>query len=410
MAHPSAAAESDQQQQEHAAPGAAVIQDQLQRILSSPFFSGSRRSSSMLRHVVQQTLDGQSHELKERTLGVEVFHRSPDYDTNADPIVRLTASDIRKRLAQYYCEPEHEAALRIALPTGSYLPEFHWPESQQAGRPTESAAIRSQSKISSRKQWTIRLAGAAALLLLLLVVGVAHFYTNSTPVERFWKPLRKAHVPVLLCVGQPDHAMGELQGQQETVDSLGLYTLRGDRVTTADAIAAARLAGLLGSLRMAYTLQGADSTTFSDLRQGSNILISGADNPWTLRALHDLRFSFGADANQSKVHIWIADRQHPADHSLLVDFSQPYTSLSQDYAIIGRFQDPSTGRMAVIAAGIGANGTLSAAECLTDNNCLQSILHMDPSHGRNASAEAVLGTQVIGGRSGPPRVLAVHSW
>ena len=47
---------------------------------------------------MEQTLAENEDDLKERTLGVEVFHRPPDYDTNADPVVRLCAAEVRKRL------------------------------------------------------------------------------------------------------------------------------------------------------------------------------------------------------------------------------------------------------------------------------------------------------------------------
>ena len=83
-----------------------------------------------LRHVVERTLQGQTSDLKERTLGIDVFGRSPDYDPAADPVVRVSAGEIRKRIAQYYHEPGHETEIRIDLPLGSYLPEFHFPRSK----------------------------------------------------------------------------------------------------------------------------------------------------------------------------------------------------------------------------------------------------------------------------------------
>src|SRR5262245_4692029 len=75
---------------------------QLERLLANPLFRNSKRYPTLLRYVVERTLDGHPGELKERTLGVEVFGREPDYDTNLDPVVRITAAEIRKRLAQYY--------------------------------------------------------------------------------------------------------------------------------------------------------------------------------------------------------------------------------------------------------------------------------------------------------------------
>src|ERR1700753_899783 len=105
-----------------------AIQEQLERLLSNPHFSQSRRFPSFLRFVIGQTLRGQPELLKERTLGIEIFGRDADYDTASDPIVRVTATEIRKRIAQYYQEPGHESELRLSLPSGSYVPQFHWPQ------------------------------------------------------------------------------------------------------------------------------------------------------------------------------------------------------------------------------------------------------------------------------------------
>src|SRR6516225_4340704 len=110
----------------------AAIQAQLERILANPLFRNSRRYPSLLRYVVERTLDGHPGELKERTLGIEVFGREPDYDTNLDPVVRTTAAEIRKRLAQYYQDPNHETEPRIDLPLGSYAARFQAPPSRPA--------------------------------------------------------------------------------------------------------------------------------------------------------------------------------------------------------------------------------------------------------------------------------------
>ncbi len=112
----------------------AAIREQLERILLSPLFKNSKRYPNLLRYIVEHTLEGHKAELKERTLGVEVFARSPGYDTNADPIVRAAAGEIRKRIAQYYHEPGHESELRIDLVPGSYVPEFGMPAPTPAPR------------------------------------------------------------------------------------------------------------------------------------------------------------------------------------------------------------------------------------------------------------------------------------
>ena len=96
-----------------------AIRKQLERMLANSLFKNSKRYPNLLRYVVEHTLEGDPSELKERHLGVQVFGREPDYDTNADPIVRATAGEIRKRIAQYYHEQGHEAEIRIEL-----LPEI----------------------------------------------------------------------------------------------------------------------------------------------------------------------------------------------------------------------------------------------------------------------------------------------
>ena len=114
-----------------------MIREQLELLLESHLFRNSKRYPNMLRHIVERTLAGHSEEIKERSLGVVVFGRPPAYDCSADPVVRMSAAEIRKRLGQYYSEPRHRDQLRIELPVGSYIPEFHWPE----GNPPAAVAV-----------------------------------------------------------------------------------------------------------------------------------------------------------------------------------------------------------------------------------------------------------------------------
>ena len=109
LREPSALSEKEQE----------AVREQMNRLLANPFFSHSRRFPIFLRFVVEQTLAGAAENIKERTLGVEIFGRDAEYDTSVDPIVRVTAAEIRKRVAQYYQDPGHEREMRITLPQGS---------------------------------------------------------------------------------------------------------------------------------------------------------------------------------------------------------------------------------------------------------------------------------------------------
>ena len=106
---------------------AALVREQLNRLLAHPLFTNSKRYPVLLAYTVEQALLGNAGELKERTIGVEAFGREPNYDVNLDPVVRTTAAEVRKRLMQYYYSPDHAGELIIELPVGSYVPLFREP-------------------------------------------------------------------------------------------------------------------------------------------------------------------------------------------------------------------------------------------------------------------------------------------
>jgi hypothetical protein len=99
---------------------------ELEKVLRSQAFRSSERSRQFLAYVVRSSLAGQTDNLKERSIGVEVYHRKSNYATGEDPVVRISAGEVRKRLDQYYVSAPADTTLRIEIPRGSYAPEFHW--------------------------------------------------------------------------------------------------------------------------------------------------------------------------------------------------------------------------------------------------------------------------------------------
>ena len=114
-------------------PDPALVREQLRRLVAHPLFTNSKRYPVLLTYTVEQTLLGNASELKERTIGIEAFGREPVYDVNLDPVVRTAAAEVRKRLSQYYYNPDHAGELVIELPIGSYVPTFREPAASQAG-------------------------------------------------------------------------------------------------------------------------------------------------------------------------------------------------------------------------------------------------------------------------------------
>src|ERR1039458_7270814 len=103
-----------------------LIRQHLKEVLASHVFVASKRTQDFLELIVAHALEGGFDQLRERMIGAEMFGRPLSYDTGSDSIVRVKATDVRKKLAQYYAETKEQPPIRIELPSGSYVPRFHF--------------------------------------------------------------------------------------------------------------------------------------------------------------------------------------------------------------------------------------------------------------------------------------------
>ena len=95
---------------------------------------------AVLTFVVGKKLEGREDEIKERTIGIELFGRIADFETSGDSIVRVNASEVRRRLGQYY-QSRRTDPVQIVLPPGTYVPEFVFQEiAAPAARPVGRGA------------------------------------------------------------------------------------------------------------------------------------------------------------------------------------------------------------------------------------------------------------------------------
>ena len=405
-------------------PEKAAVQQQLEKLLATPLFNSSKRYPSFLKYVVTHSLAGQTDQLKERILGVEIFGRSADYDTNIDPIVRVTAAEIRKRIEQYYQDPKHSQEIRLYLPAGSYAPQYSWP-----GRPSglsagaTAALIRTddatlilppdaQSAVSKSGRAVLTVVKpAVAVLLLLLAVASAAIWSASRPpaLKQFWEPFVKSSEPVLFCIA--DQSQYSTIKLRDAADPQREVTLTDSMVTIIidDVSPLVNVAGLLRTYGKTYRVQGEATTSLTDLRRGPSVFIGAFDNGWTLRLTSPLRFHFANDKEMTQ--FWIEDRANPGKREWMLDRTvQQQTGTYKDYAIVARLMDPNTDQFVVVAAGIGRGGTVAAGEFLVDANRMEDMLKQVPQNWKQKNMEIVLESQVIQGRSGPPRIAAVHVW
>ncbi|MGD0616700.1 MAG: hypothetical protein ABSB67_03475 [Bryobacteraceae bacterium] len=388
--------------------GRRAIVEQLERLLANVRFKNSKRCPSLLRFLVEKTLEGRTEHLRERTLGIDVFGRSQDYDTNADPIVRATAGDIRKRIAQYYHEPGHENEIRIDLPSGSYVPEFHLPPVVKAQPAVRAAWL---------KRWWKPVVLAGAIIATAAGVVLLRPSIFYSPLERFWAPVVESSNTLLLCVGPADKLRESAQLEARATPSAAMTSDNapslGDLLSIhdlalQDATTLVRVAILVNTRGRTYRIQSDDTTTLSDLRAAPSVLIGAFNNQWTLRSAHQLRFSFEMDVATS--HYWIQDRQNPASRQWSIYNGLAYTKLNEDYAIVARFMNPATERMTVLAGGIGQYGTAAAGEFLTSEKCMKELAARAPENWDHKNVEAVIATRVIDGSTGRPHILATYFW
>jgi TolB-like protein len=139
-----------------AAIPAREVRRQLQRILASRPFAQTKRMSRFLRFTVEQTLAGHSGELKEFTIGLEVFDRGSGYDPGTDPIVRVEARRLRSKLSEYYKGEGRQDKVLIRFPKGGYAPVFEprLPAAQAAVEeaPEQTVAVLPFANLSAEEE------------------------------------------------------------------------------------------------------------------------------------------------------------------------------------------------------------------------------------------------------------------
>lgn len=397
--------------------------EQLERILESPHFRSSKRCSHFLRHVVERAGEHRLDSLKERTLGVEVFERDPNYDTNQDPVVRVTAGEVRKRLAQYYLEAGRGDAIRITMPSGSYIPEIQL-------APVRSEGAGGAPAPSRRPVRRARLLTAAAAVIgVALLAGVASIVLSSrkSGLDLFWDPVISSEKPVLICIGQPkayvfnSKVQGHLdrwfdpttnrQKLQPPISAIPLPEVVPawtNYIPLKDTQILLRLSGLLANKGKTVELAGARTLSLSDLRGRPVVLVGAFNNEWTARLGAQLRFYFDLDvANSAEL---VRDRQNPLRTDWKIVNAWPQRNITVDYGVVTRMVNPATEKTVVIVAGITHFATVAAGEFLIREEYFQQALAKAPSDWYRKNMQVVISADVISGASGPPKVQETHFW
>lgn len=386
------------------------VRREMEMLLQSPHFTSGKRYPSFLRYVVEEALSGRGDSLKERMIGVEVFHRPPDYDTNNDTVVRFTACEVRKRLALFYLESKAEHPIQIVLNSGSYVPEFlrkveNGAQSEALDATTQAGVLAEQIEPAFRPRWRW-LSGWRTWTLLLLFGVVAaggwfllsHATGQEQAIRQFWGPMENSAAPVLICPGtvvfSPTRPLGRAPATKydnETFVSLGT------------AVALGNVTGLFGQQRLKSVVQSASDVNLSALQAQPVVLIGAYTNPWTMQLINNLRFRFGAYSKQQ-----IYDSLNPSINWERAS-AEPFTG-PDDFALVARYHDPVVNNTVIVIAGLGIPGTVSAAEFATSPRYLDLLNSRLPRGWDQRNVEIVLKLKVVDNQSGPPSILTTYVW
>lgn len=405
----------------------ALVATELERLFESPEFRQSEQSKKLMKHLVEFSLDGEPVQLRERGIGAAVFGLEAGYDTAENPIVRVRANEVRKRLAKYY----HHAAnvqVRFEIPAGGYRVEFHVEEAPPSVALPEPIRIEPVTAIPPGRLPRPHRRYQTAGIGLIVVLGVVLLARDRSRdvVEQFWGPALDAKTPVVLCSGHPvvyrfsremqerirGASVNHFEGQTLEFRSPPDAVLHGrDVVSVPDqyiglgsAMAIAQLYGWLQREKHEAEIRFGNDLTFTDLRKSPAVLIGAYQNRWTIEFMRGLRFVFHTRDGAPVV------RDTTDGREWALPGLQENGQTKEDYVLITRLLRSPSGEFMIAAAGITQYGGQTVAEVLTKPAVLQAMLRGVSNNWEQRNLQLLMKIQVIGRTAGPPELIALHEW
>jgi hypothetical protein len=392
---------------------AEAVRKETAVLLNEQSFRTSDRCTKLLKYLVEETLHDNGALLKERRAGHEVFGRDPGYDTSADPIVRNVASEIRKRLRQFYSEHPETRAVRIELLPGTYILRFNFgvEELENTGSLPGQIPVGDQKVASpaievptaTGRQYRLSQLSFVLLLGFLLIGGIqiwhystAHAGPRVAAVPSFWQPVLSSNKEIFISVGH---------GHHDPIRPKDYSGLR--QITMTDLNAYENIGNYLRANNHPFQMQLDNATTMDQLRDRPVVLVGNINNEWVLRLTEKLRYHYvwGPEHEGFQDSVGIEDSQHPGviQWQLVRGTPHPF-----DFAIAERFKDSSTGDIIVCVAGAGSVGTQAASELITDPKFLDRLPKELSNPEKNI--QIILKTPIVDGISGPPEIITTYVW
>ena len=393
----------------------------LERILASPQLKRAARLREFLLYVGQRSIKDGLDQIHEQEIGYKVFGRPADYDTSLDNIVRVNASELRKRIDDYFESDGASETLIMEIPRGSYKPVFRQrtvepviepkfvAEPAAGSLPASTAAESPLSVSMKRDRWLLVLAAvlivalAAACWVLWSENRALHRSLNvnalqSTPaVATFWSGILSGRPNTDIILADTSFALIEDITRRsiplsdylsrDYINKIQSPELSQDR--RADlAMIVKRNNGSLGDFRAAQHVLALDASgknfhmysarDYSPaLVKQDNVILIGArkSNPWVDLFAGDMNFSAEYDSNRSVDFI----RNRAPSAGEQETYAPPPSPSTGGYCIVAYLPNPQQAGKVIILAGTDSAATEGAGDFITSEDQLsrfQKMLHV----------------------------------
>jgi hypothetical protein len=384
----------------------------IERVAASEQFSRSVRLRDFLLYVGRQSLKPDAPEIHEQEVGEQVFGRPSSYDRSQDNIVRVNATELRKRIELYFATTGAHEPLVFEIPRGSYKPVFR--QRQPAGTPAfqlpadSAAPVRAESGADvttrSHSRRTVHGAWAAVCLVLALtcvlllqqVIKMRKMlepWAGQPAVAMFWSGFINSHRQTDIVL--PDDSVSVIEDITGAPVFLPDYLNRGflrriqssamsgDRkqdltqifnhnLVTFGAVKAAQM--VLGEIPQGYPhyLTLARNFTADEVMRDNVVLVGGKKAvPWD--HLFDDQLNFVTDYDDVQGLGFVRNRHPRTGEQASYAVSGAPDNLT-GYATIAYVPNPSHTGRTLILAGTDSDATGAAAAFLTSEDQMNKLL------------------------------------
>lgn len=425
------------------------------RIAASGSLGRSQLLSDFLLYIVDRAIRGRTDQITEQQIGVAVFGRTEDYDSNDDNIVRSYARKLRKRIDDYFATEGQKEPLRLEIPRGGYAPIFseHASSQCQAENPAvtpnatllqsvkDTQLLESDSTESSSvpvlDTWLKIIRKISPSVFIALCVGLmlgvgTTLLLSKRPLlsgedaasHRLWKELFSKDRDTFIVpsddglvimqglVVRPVPLASYVTGTYRTklkADNLPnteeILKLGGRRFTNVvDLDLAARLAQLREAIPARMMIRYARDLRMDDLRSGNAILVGSEEsNPWIELFRPQLQFSFRFEANPDKPSGFVNLYPRPGEATIYSTKGQE----EQTYGIIAYLPNLTNSGHVLIVAGLNTAGTQAAAAFLLDPSAMMQVLERAKTvHGDLQPFELLVGAGNVATNASTPHLVS----